>query len=377
MLTTNANQEPMLQVKIEGKSTSMLVDTGAVHTCVNSNYASHLPMSGKFIKTIGFSGQMQLIPMTAPVCLQTKNKSVTIPILVSNQTPVNLFGRDALCKLGLQIWCSPDGVYIDMQGLETQMIIISEPTANVYCIGQIEEDVRQIVDEWGKFIEAQIHEARLPKTEFHCTMIYDPEKDTEKEKNWQEKTKGQKIEITSDYIIVGKQGAAMNITENYFIKNWFNVPNSVPHVSLYIGKYWETKDLGTMMKKAKQFQWEATMNPLIFHSKDKDYIKILCNTTLTGVPQEVLVNHKIPVQMTIPKIQQVSNSELFKDMESQVPPELWSQHDTDVGIVKSANPIIVRLKPGVGLPRKWQYPIRSEAETGIKNTIDGLVKASC
>ncbi len=77
----------------------MMVDTGAVYTCVNSNYASHLPLSEKFTKTIGFSGQMQLIPMTAPLCLQTENKSITMPIIVSNQTPVNLLGRDTLCKM--------------------------------------------------------------------------------------------------------------------------------------------------------------------------------------------------------------------------------------------------------------------------------------
>ncbi len=58
---------------------------------------------------------------------------------------------------------SPDGVYIDMQELETQMMIISEPKANDYWLGQIEKDVRQIVNEWGKFIEAQIPEAQLPK----------------------------------------------------------------------------------------------------------------------------------------------------------------------------------------------------------------------
>ncbi len=79
--------------------------------------ASHLPLSGKFAKTIGFSGQMPLIPMTDPVCLQTENKSVTMPILVSNQTPVHLLGRYALCKMGLQIWCSTDGVYIDTIGI--------------------------------------------------------------------------------------------------------------------------------------------------------------------------------------------------------------------------------------------------------------------
>lgn len=54
---------------------------------------------------------MQLIPITAPVCLQTKDQSITMPILVSNQTPINLLGRDALRKLGLQIRCSTEGIY--------------------------------------------------------------------------------------------------------------------------------------------------------------------------------------------------------------------------------------------------------------------------
>ncbi len=154
----------------------MMVDKGAVYTCVNSNYALHLPLSGKFAKTIGFSGQMQLIPMKAPVCLQTKNKSVTMPILVSNQTPVNLLGRDALCKLGLQIWCSPEGVYKDTIGIETQMMVV-EPKAKIYWIGKIEPDVRQTITKQEKFIEAQIPEVELPRSEFHCTMIYDPERD--------------------------------------------------------------------------------------------------------------------------------------------------------------------------------------------------------
>jgi len=153
-----------------------MVDTGAVYTCVNLNYTSHLPLSGKFAETIRFTGQMQLIPMTAPVCLQTKNKSITMPILVSNQTPVNLLGRDALCKMGLQIWCSPDGVYIDTMGIETQMMVL-EPKANVYWIGQIESDVRKTINKSGMFSEAHIPEAQLQRSELHCTMIYDLERD--------------------------------------------------------------------------------------------------------------------------------------------------------------------------------------------------------
>ncbi len=108
-----------------------------------------------------------------------------MPILVSNQTPVNLLGRDALCKIGLQIWCSPDGVYIDTMGIVTQMMVL-EPKANVYWIGQIESDVRKTINKWGKFSEAQIPEAQLQRSELHCAMIYDLERDEKIKKKQQE-----------------------------------------------------------------------------------------------------------------------------------------------------------------------------------------------
>jgi predicted aspartyl protease len=46
-------------------------------------------------------------------------KSATIPILVSDQTPINLLGRDALCRMGIQIKCSPDGVIIEKTGRDS------------------------------------------------------------------------------------------------------------------------------------------------------------------------------------------------------------------------------------------------------------------
>ncbi len=62
-------------------------------------------------------------------------------------------------------------------------------------------------------------------------------------------------------------------------------------------------------------------------------------------------------------------------MEKQVPLELWSQHDTDVGLVKSANPIKIVLRSGTKMPKKMQYPLKPEAVQGIKKTIEGLVEA--
>lgn len=55
----------------------------------------------------------------------------TLPILVSDQAPVNLLGRDALCKLKLQIWCTPQGVYVDKSGTHFQMSMQAQGT-NVY-----------------------------------------------------------------------------------------------------------------------------------------------------------------------------------------------------------------------------------------------------
>lgn len=101
----------MLLVQIDGRLTPMLVDTGAKYTCVSPNYALHLPKSDKFAKIL--RKKPQLIWMTVPVSLSINNKMVRIPILVSEQTMLNLLGSDALCKLGLQIWCTLDGVCVN------------------------------------------------------------------------------------------------------------------------------------------------------------------------------------------------------------------------------------------------------------------------
>ena len=168
----------------------MMADTGATYTCVGSKYASHLPMAGKFAKTVGFSGHTQLIPMTAPVMLKLYGRTATLPILVSDTTPVNLIGRDALCKLGLQILCTSQGIMIEPAGTASQMIISKPDTANVYWIGNIQDQVGETMEKWGKYIKAQIPHARESRIGYHCTLLYDPTQDTALEKEWQDKAAG-------------------------------------------------------------------------------------------------------------------------------------------------------------------------------------------
>ncbi len=55
-----------------------------------------------------------------------------------------------------------------------------------------------------------------------------------------------------------------------------------------------------------------------------------------------------------------NDTKLFQEVERQVPNELWSQHDSDVGIIKSTIPVRVQLKPDARLPRKSQYPLHPD-----------------
>ncbi len=233
-----------------------MLDTGASFSCLNPRYASHLPMSGKYIKTVGFSGVTQLLPMTAPVSISLKDTEIRIPILVSEHTPVNLLGRDAICKLKMQIWCTPDRIYVDDRAFRQMNVSTlqqtQEPCANIYWLGELKEEVERTISKWGRYIREQLCEPSLPKTDFNCTMKYDENKDPELEKRWLANTKGLKMSMMSQYIVVGPEGAALQVDREKFIDEWFEVPNSVPHVTLYVNKNCASKDLGPMMQKAEE-----------------------------------------------------------------------------------------------------------------------------
>ena len=58
------------------------------------------------------------------------------------------------------------------------------------------------------------------------------------------------INLTTQHIILGKQGAAVNVESNAFISKWYNVPEYAPHVTLLVNENFRAKDLGPMMKTA-------------------------------------------------------------------------------------------------------------------------------
>lgn len=58
----------------------------------------------------------------------------------------------------------------------------------------------------------------------------------------------------------------------------------------------------------------------------------------------------------------------------EVPSELWSKGPSDVGLIKGAPPVEIRAKTEYR-PCVRQYPLKPDAQDGIKPVIEDLIKA--
>jgi len=57
-----------------------MIDTGAAYSCIGKSGIG-LPLSASKIRTVGFSGKTQIIPMTKPVPMIIGEKTVYAPLL--------------------------------------------------------------------------------------------------------------------------------------------------------------------------------------------------------------------------------------------------------------------------------------------------------
>ena len=67
-------------------------------------------------------------------------------------------------------------------------------------------------------------------------------------------------------------------------------------------------------------------------------------------------------------------TEAEEDLFKNIPDELWSKGPTDVGLVKGALPVQIRLKTEYRRCVR-QYPLKQDALEGIKPVIVDLISA--
>ena len=81
-------------------------------------------------------------------------------------------------------------------------------------------------------------------------------------------------------------------------------------------------------------------NVAIWRREDQQFLKNMTSAQGLGRPQTVQITHE-----SICSVQSGSDT-LRQEMLQQVPECLWSQHSTDIGLVKSAQP--VKVEPPTG-----------------------------
>lgn len=360
----------MIRVEVNRRSLELMVDCGASFTCIRPEDAIHLPMSGQLVRTIGFEGMKQLIPLTKPVELRYKNQKIVIPILVSECTPVALLGRDALCKLNCTIRCTPDGCQVDMPNTARQLLATMDDHGPVvFWVGDLSSSLLKPIEKWEAFIEANMPGTTSPECPLHCTLKYfknDTHLDPEK---WQA-AQPKQVLISASFVILGPQGVAMRVDKNDYLDREFEVSDSVPHITLRVTDGCRPKDLGPMMKAADVAVFTPMEeHPDVYRSVDHRFLRITIAGQGQGQPQAVCLTHETICSA------KTDQEYLMDEMLSQVPEFLWSQHSTDIGLVKSAQPVTAELRPGTVPPWKSQYPLKEDAVRGIGPQIKGLVQA--
>uniref|UniRef100_A0A8C5FFP4 ribonuclease H n=1 Tax=Gadus morhua TaxID=8049 RepID=A0A8C5FFP4_GADMO len=87
-----------------------LVDSGATVSAINKT--GILQESNQTLKTVGIAGIAMSETISKPVPTIVSHVPLEQKFLISPSSPVNLMGRDMLCKLNAVIFCTPDGLFM-------------------------------------------------------------------------------------------------------------------------------------------------------------------------------------------------------------------------------------------------------------------------
>lgn len=108
-----SEKELYIRVSINGLSIVVfLVKTGATFSCIRIQ-GMNFPLLNNKLTPWGFSRKTQVLHFTEPQKLNIDGQTLIAPMLYSKDTPVNLLGRDSLCKLKTKIlysWWDPSRI---------------------------------------------------------------------------------------------------------------------------------------------------------------------------------------------------------------------------------------------------------------------------
>lgn len=110
---------PELTLLISNYPVKFLVDSGATNSVLRAGALPCDPKkSGKTCVTIGSSGVPIIEDYSVPLKCKLEDQIIKHSFLLSQSCPINLMGRDLMCKFGIVLHSAPEGISVSRQAQE-------------------------------------------------------------------------------------------------------------------------------------------------------------------------------------------------------------------------------------------------------------------
>lgn len=251
MMKTDVSN-PWIMIDVNNTKVKFLVDTGAAITVIKrSELPRGIIISNEYEDSIVASGEVLREPFTRPVKISFCGKQCETKMLVSDQCPWNLLGRDVMCKLGIKIDCDTEGMNVRCA---------KEPKMTVYeWVWPKGSDLREFA------MMVCVNSDFQKVSDMHVTANVTWTTDTEYEGIWAGR-QSDEITLTNAYWKEHKCAVQVTLTEE--AQSVYRVENAVPHLSLAKGRMDEWKDLGPFVKGCSEAtDWTETHDTGIYYSE--------------------------------------------------------------------------------------------------------------
>ncbi|XP_065119779.1 uncharacterized protein [Paramisgurnus dabryanus] len=358
---------PLEEIVVEGQAMLFMVDSGATDSVIRKDEFPFVTLSGQFNSSMSASGHIVREEFTAPLCCMHDGNEFMHMFLLSDACPVNLMGRDLMCKMNASILCNNQGLNISCW--DPRMLSICLSLLHVYEWAFRSEEL---------FAEGKI---RLPQTSevipadnMHCTAHVVETAEREWEEKWFSiKTEG----LTITHICWNDSWcvALVKLTEKQ--EQIFDVENSVPHVSIAKNTSQPWEKAGEFAKACSEaVDWEMLSDNVQFSEQITAHRRS-CVSFFIAERERVVIQKAVSVdsnsQNILPAHMTCASIDLPQEVFDNVPDHLWAKDKYDVGLIKGCEPVVITPKSDYR-PCKPQYPLKREALEGIRPVFEALLE---
>lgn len=366
---------PKHTLTIAEQNVVFLVDSGATHSVIRALELTTKPrLSGKHVYSVGSSGQTIRENITVPLkCEDGPHTNFKHAFLLSEVCPINLMGRDLMCKLGLCLISTSEGVKVHRLSDLEPSLSHSFVHQNSNLLYAYQWQLQKLTVSSGLVTEAK-KTVLTTATDFmtpedlHCTSHVSPEPDEPFEESWL-RERFDKLKLSHIYWTQHRCAISISLTSAQ--SNMYTITDSVPHITLakHTSDNWE--DLGPFIKSCQRAaDWQKTCDRSIFFSPT---LQCYCKG-LTSVV------HTTKTIQLVPESTSKSFSFLSEEQAAaitalqEVPKTMWAVNKYDVGLIKNCEPVVITPKSDFR-PCKTQYPLKQEAIDGITPVFESLKAA--